>query len=310
MSKPKDESSDHDDEKLRRDGEEPGPLKTIVGGRPDNREKMINGLPSGIQRLIISASMNDAIKASVIQNPVKAAKDLEIELSDSESAILSSVPSKQMINMIESMENNPNIHRRDFLFESAAALAAAAASALGVNAYAAQYPATQGIPATRGHDSDVPSIAWYQSLDLAFNNAKRYKKPLLAVFLHNRDFKEKHPPTKAEADSESIFKLNEAGRRKENFQEIHLPTEAEVNSESIFKRNEADLRKEIFRYRLIPARIEDEKIAAGYKITVFPTVIIFSPDGEELGKVLQPKNVLEISEALQKAMATYEKMKK
>jgi hypothetical protein len=273
LSKLKNELNNHDDEKLRKSGEEQSPLKTIVGGRPDNREKMINGLPSGIQKLIISASMNEVIKASVIQDPAKAAKDLHIELSDSESAILSSVPVKQLIIMIEGMENNPNIHRRDFLFESAAAIAAVAASALGINAYASQYPVTRGI------SIDVPPIAWYDSLDRAFNDAKKYKKPLLVVFLHSQDFREKHPLT-----------------------------EAEVYSEEICELNGSDMRREILKYRLIPVRIYDEKIAAGYKTTVFPAVVFLSADGEKLGGVLQPKNDLEIFEALQEAMTTYEKI--
>ncbi|MCX6560594.1 MAG: hypothetical protein NTZ26_08765 [Candidatus Aminicenantes bacterium] len=281
MNKPKNGLDNPAAEKLARAGEAPGPDKTIVGGRPARQETMIKGLPSGIQKLIISASMNDGIKASVVRNPSLAAKELQIELSDSESAILSSVPASQLIAMIEGRTDNPNIPRRGFLFETAAALAAVAASALGVTADAAQYPATQGISATRGISLDRPAVIWTDTLERAFLEAKKNSRPLLVVFLPRGE----HPIQ-------------------------HLPTEAELRSEAVCELNGPDLRREISKNRLIPVRVTDEKVAVQYKMTVFPSVLFLSPDGAELGRVVQPKEELEILEPLLKAMAAYQAIPK
>lgn len=262
------------------------PHKTIVGGRPDNNGTLLKGFPSGIQKLMLSASLNDEIRSEVIGNPGEAAKKYNIELTDSEFAILSSIPEKQIKSMIEGLENNPNIHRRDFLFKSAAAVVAVAASALGVNAQ--DYPVSKGISpdrpgnehiTTRGIDLDVPPLTWYNSLDQAMKDAQKNKQVVIAVFQRSKEF---------------ISKT--------------MPSEAEIHSIRICEMNSAELRRLIFKYRFITVSVTNEKTAKKYKIKDFPTILFLSSTNKELGRIRKPKDDDEIHKAIEDAKLKNDKI--
>ncbi len=251
---------------------------------------MIRSLPSGIQRLIVAASLDKAVEASVLRDPEQAAKDLRIELSESESAILSAVPAQQLSIMIESMAGPSGIPRRDFLQGSAAAVAAVAAAALGVDAHASPSPSAQDIPITkgigidrpeqtRGISIDRPEYPWEGlSLETALVEARETGRPLLVLFIHSWS-----------------FKLN------------HLPTPGEANAERVCLMYGLELRGEILKNGLLTVRVADEKVAEGYKVTVFPAILFLSDRGKELGRVEQPETESAVTQALRKAMEAYRK---
>lgn len=263
-------------------------MKTIVGGRPDPGNRTIQGLPTGIQRLILAAARDARIAEAVVGDSVRTAREIGLELSESESAILAAVPATQIRAMIEGLAGPSGIPRRDFLQGSAAAVAVARTSALSVEA--AQYPSVQGISATRGIDAerpqqtrgigiDRPDYPWESlSLEEALAEAKEAKRPLLVLFIRSR--------------------LSLLGR---------IAAPHELNAERICQMYGLELRGEIFQSQLLTVLVDDAKAAAAHKVPLFPTILFLNEGGEELGRVEQPQAESAILEALRKAMEAYRK---
>ena len=81
--------------------QEPSP--TIVGPQPTGRDEGENmSVPRGLEQLVAMASLNEEWKAKVLENPVQAAKEAGVELSESERKIAASVPRQALEGMIGS----------------------------------------------------------------------------------------------------------------------------------------------------------------------------------------------------------------
>ena len=114
-------------------GELSSPFRTIVGGRPPEPEQALRQASTGIQRLLLAASADEKVKKRFCRAPREAATDLGISLTETEKAILSTLPEERLKTMVE-LINRPNPSRRDFLKKTAASfgLAAATSSLFGL----------------------------------------------------------------------------------------------------------------------------------------------------------------------------------
>jgi hypothetical protein len=98
----------------------PSPRTTIVGGRPPAEGAELPPVPTGLQRLLRLASVDEAFRGELLRRRAEMATVAGIELSQSERAILAVVPERQIATMVENLPP-PSADRRDFLRQSARA---------------------------------------------------------------------------------------------------------------------------------------------------------------------------------------------
>ena len=101
------------------EGETPSPRTTIVGGRPPEDDRGLPRVPTGIQRLLRYAAIDEAFRDELVQRRAEMAPVAGVELTRSEEAILAAVPERQLIDMIAAMPP-PQAARREFLVQGAA----------------------------------------------------------------------------------------------------------------------------------------------------------------------------------------------
>jgi hypothetical protein len=99
--------------------EPPSPRTTIVGGRPPERTGAAPPVPSGIQRLLRLASVDDPFRQELLQQRGEIASAAGVDLTPSERAILESVPAAHLEAMIAGLPPPP-ADRREFLRGTAA----------------------------------------------------------------------------------------------------------------------------------------------------------------------------------------------
>ncbi len=124
----------------------PSPRTTIVGGRPPDTNAELPPVPTGLQRLLRLASVDEEFRRELLERREGLASAAGIELSASERAILKVVPAQQLATMATSLPL-PSADRRDFLRQSARA----AVLLLGGAALAGSEACL-----SKGHRSDVP----------------------------------------------------------------------------------------------------------------------------------------------------------
>ena len=101
------------------EGATPSPRTTIVGGRPPEEGATLPPVPTGIQRLLRLASVDDGFRRELIERRADVATAAEITLTASEAAVLAAIPSKQIEQMAAQMPP-PAAPRREFLRQTAA----------------------------------------------------------------------------------------------------------------------------------------------------------------------------------------------
>ncbi|MDQ7825028.1 MAG: hypothetical protein RDV48_19665 [Candidatus Eremiobacteraeota bacterium] len=256
------------------------PPRTIVGGRPPEKEKALSGLPQGIQKLIIASSMNEEFKDRLMKDPMAAASYLGVTLAPSEQAILAAVPKSQLVTMIDHMKV-PSIPRRQFIKNSAASLALAAAASLGFTTDALGQVICTGISPdkgevrTRGISFDTPEVKWHTTLESAFAEAKEKHMPVMAVF----------------------FLVDP---------KVTLPPDV-VESMKVCYLIDKSLRSYIVTEGFVAAKFNDEKTAGKYKVKQYPTVVFFTPKGAELSRCVKPATKADLQKAAKSAMDAFEK---
>lgn len=98
----------------------PSPRTTIVGGRPPEDDAELPPVPTGLQRLLRLASVDEEFRRELLERRAGMAEVAGIELSASERAILGVVPAQQLAAMAANLPP-PSADRRDFLRQSARA---------------------------------------------------------------------------------------------------------------------------------------------------------------------------------------------
>lgn len=274
---------------------EPSPLRTIVGGRPNGKLQVMQTMPLGIQKILYGASLDDDFRKKAGTDPSEAAKELGIELTGSEKAILSAVPPKQLNLMIDQIKE-AHIPRRSFLMKTTATLAAIVATAFGVNAQETPPPVTRGIshdvPShTRGISISIPGTDYYEYLPQAQKKAKSDNSPIMLVLMsHSR--------------TESL--MDEPG--DEEYCTGKFDESQTFLGEAL---KEDSVRKEILKARMvlvIPYTWQD--YAEEFSVRLIPAVLFMTPDKKVMVTLIQPAKTEDLTGGIEKAAAEFEKTKK
>lgn len=77
---------------------------TIVGGRPPGSGKSIGDIPRGIEILMKKAAVDPKFRKLLLENPKKAAEQIELQLDATELAMLQSAPKEQLNQIIDQTE--------------------------------------------------------------------------------------------------------------------------------------------------------------------------------------------------------------
>lgn len=97
----------------------PSPRTTIVGGRPPEEGAKLPPVPTGIQRLLRLASINEDFRQQLVEKRGEVAVAAEVGLTASEAAVLAAIPAQQLEEMAQKMPP-PAAPRREFLRQTAA----------------------------------------------------------------------------------------------------------------------------------------------------------------------------------------------
>ncbi|GEM_PF-3225218 len=256
---------------------EASPERTIVGGRPPEERKVLKNIPVGIQKLMLESSGSDEEMESMAADPFKAAKEKGISLTESEKLILLSTTPEQLKVMAGHIRT-PRLERREFILQSAAAVALAAGSALLLPEIAqADQLLAQGQKSqvqTRGITLDVPAIKWKTSIDEAQKEAEAAGKPVMAIFFR---------------------KSGSTGTVEE----------IEKTSEELCSFQDNRLKRSFFAAKLIGAQIRDSIKAKRFNVTKYPTVLFLTPKGEVFMRAVQPTKEEQLIEMIQSAGERY-----
>jgi hypothetical protein len=101
---------------------------TIVGGRPPGSGTDLGPIPRGIEVLVKKAAVDPRFRALLLEKRADAARQISLELTPAETAMLAAIPRKQLDAIIANTKVKPK-SRRIFLGKAASVMLAA----LGVN---------------------------------------------------------------------------------------------------------------------------------------------------------------------------------
>jgi hypothetical protein len=128
---------------------------TIVGGRPPGSGQPLGAIPRGLEVLIKKAAVDAEFRRRLLTGRAAAAAEIGLALDPAEAMMLAAAPAEQ-IEAIIARTSVPQEHRRAFLGQAAAAMAAA----LGIVTATGCEPQTKGIrpdrPVDRGARPDQP----------------------------------------------------------------------------------------------------------------------------------------------------------
>jgi hypothetical protein len=107
-----------------RPAEQQAVYTTIVGGRPPGSGTATGKIPQGIEVLVKKAAIDPKFRAILLARRAEAAKEIALELTPAETAILQSTPRNQLKTIIASTRVSP-ASRRAFLGKAASVMLAA-----------------------------------------------------------------------------------------------------------------------------------------------------------------------------------------
>lgn len=99
---------------------------TIVGGRPPDSGTNVGDIPRGIEVLVMKASVDPVFRMLLLQKRAEAARQIDLELTEAERNMLSSISSEQLEKIIENTKVKPE-HRSIFQGTTAKLMLAVAA---------------------------------------------------------------------------------------------------------------------------------------------------------------------------------------
>lgn len=132
---------------------------TIVGGRPPGCGRDNGTIPRGVEVLVKKAAVDSDFHRTLLERRAAAARQLGLELTASEKAMIGIVPERQLESII-AHTSVPDEQRRAFMGTAAAAMLAALGA--GLAAGCAQSPTgirPKEMPATDGIRPDMPQEA-------------------------------------------------------------------------------------------------------------------------------------------------------
>ena len=103
-----------DSEKSGRSEEQEAVFTTIVGGRPPGSGTKVGTIPRGIEVLVKKASVDMEFRKKLIERRGEAAQEIELELTEAEKNMLSSISIEQLEKIIDNTKVKPE-HQEIFL---------------------------------------------------------------------------------------------------------------------------------------------------------------------------------------------------
>ncbi|KPK38479.1 MAG: hypothetical protein AMJ65_12860 [Phycisphaerae bacterium SG8_4] len=102
------------DEKSEQPKEREAVFTTIVGGRPPGSGTRVGEIPRGVEVLVKKASIDPEFRRLLLEKRGEAARQIDLELTDAERNMLSSIPAEQLDKIIANTNVKPE-HRAVFL---------------------------------------------------------------------------------------------------------------------------------------------------------------------------------------------------
>jgi hypothetical protein len=288
------------------------PVPTIVGPRPEGGTGGKVSVPQGIERLLTLAATSASWKEKVLADPVAAATEANIELSDSEKAILRATPRTALSDVIKSFEKRPGMSTAAKVAVGIAAGVAATGLAVG---FVKWNYTTTGIrpdapptgPTQLTYPSTSPVIQWPDHLEIALAWAKRENRAVMAVFLHhNASEMRSSPDTRrlsVEERSQDVLLTDSpeflAAWRSANMiavkirEPIYPPTPLSVEEGAQWRQRTLVYQTAVKKYRV------DMKKR--------PTIVFLAPDGSELSRLVQPQEESQFIDAIKAVPALFAK---
>ena len=99
---------------------------TIVGGRPPGSGTQVGTIPRGIEVLVKKASVDPEFRRLLLEKRGGAANEIDLELTDAELNMLSSIPTEQLEKIIDNTKVKPE-HRAIFMGKAGTYMLAAIA---------------------------------------------------------------------------------------------------------------------------------------------------------------------------------------
>lgn len=97
------------DEKSEQAKEKDAVFTTIVGGRPPGSGTQVSNIPRGIEVLVKKASIDLDFRQLLLQERGEAAGEIDLELSEAEKNMLSSIPTEQLEKIINNTKVKPEL---------------------------------------------------------------------------------------------------------------------------------------------------------------------------------------------------------
>ena len=102
------------DEKPEQPKEKDAVFTTIVGGRPPGSGTEVGEIPRGVEVLVKKASVDPKFRRLLLEKRGEAAREIDLELTDAERSMLSSISAEQLEKIIANTKVKPE-HRDVFL---------------------------------------------------------------------------------------------------------------------------------------------------------------------------------------------------
>jgi hypothetical protein len=102
------------DEKFEQPKEKEAVFTTIVGGRPPGSGTQVGTIPRGIEVLVKKASVDPEFRQLLLEKRGEAAREIDLQLTDAEQSMLSSIPAEQLEKIIDNAKVEPE-HREIFM---------------------------------------------------------------------------------------------------------------------------------------------------------------------------------------------------
>jgi hypothetical protein len=102
------------DQKSEQPEEKDAVFTTIVGGRPPGSGTEVGQIPRGVEVLVKKASVDPKFRRLLLEKRGDAAREIDLELTDAERSMLSSISVEQLNKIIANTKVKPE-HREVFL---------------------------------------------------------------------------------------------------------------------------------------------------------------------------------------------------
>jgi len=128
------------------DAKNASPRTTIVGGRPPESKAELPPVPTGIQKLLRLASVDESFRRELLERRAGISAAAGVTLTASEAAILAAIPAAQLEQMIGYLPPPP-ASRRAFLRQTASTAVVLLGGAV----------LAECVSCTKGHGADTPA---------------------------------------------------------------------------------------------------------------------------------------------------------